>query len=779
MRLTALSLNPVALALAATLSLLPTGADAATLRGRLVDDQQKPIAQARVRVPALDRALITDADGRFVLADAPAGELRLDIETGGYGRVTRTVTVGESELVLVIDNTDAEHLVITANPLAHRALDMAAPAQVLAGDRLLAARAATIGETLDNLPGVSNSSFGPGAGRPVIRGQSGARVQVLQNGLGTLDASTVSADHNISAESLSTEQIEVLRGPATLLYGSGAIGGVVNIVDHRIPEQPVDGLEGSVELRTQSANDEKAGAIALDFGRGSFAAHLDAWSRRTGNLDIPGYAERPDLHDDEHEHEDEHDDEHDDHDEPGVHGVLPNSALDSNGFSLGASAVGARGYLGIAISDLNSLYGVPGHSHGDEHAHEHEHEHEDEHDDEHDDEHEAHAGVRIDLEQKRSELKGALDHPFAGIEQVKLRIASASYRHTELEGVEIGTVFRNDASESRLEIVHHPLAGFRGVIGTQISKRDFSAVGEEAFTPPSVTESEALFIVEERDFGAFHLEAGLRLESQSVRARSVDGYFSDDTRSVSLGGIYELNDRWSTALSLAQAERMPTAEELFSDGAHLATQSYEQGNADLRSERANNIDWSLRYQHEGASLNLSLYRNRVDHYIYSAPTGETIDELPVYAYAQADAELDGIELSARLPLFSALGGDWYLRGLYDRTNGELRAGGNLPRLAPERVGIGADFEREDWLVNLDWVEVADQDKLAAYETATDGYSLLALAVQYRLLAGDSDIRFFVRGSNLLDEEIRLHTSYLKDLAPQAGRSFTAGVRVSF
>lgn len=775
MRSTALRLNRIALALAGSLSLLPSAADAAsdaaTLRGRLLDDQQKPIAQARVRVPALDRALITDAEGRFVLTDAPAGELRLDIETGGYGRVTRTVRVGEAELVLTIDNTDAEHLVITANPLAHRALDMAAPAQVLAGDGLLAARAATIGETLDSLPGVSNSSFGPGAGRPVIRGQSGARVQVLQNGLGTLDASTVSADHNISAESLSTEQIEVLRGPATLLYGSGAIGGVVNIVDHRIPEQPVDGLEGSVELRTQSANDEKAGAVALDFGQGSFAAHLDAWSRRTGNLEIPGYAERPDLHDDEHEHE--HEDENDEPEEPGVHGVLPNSAIDGNGFSLGAAAVGARGYLGLAISDLNSLYGVPGHSHGDVH-----HE-EDDHEDEHDDEHEEHGGVRIDLEQKRSELKAALDHPFAGIEQIKLRLASASYRHTELEGDEIGTVFRNNASESRLELVHHPIAGFRGVIGTQISKRDFSAIGEEAFTPPSVTENEALFIVEERDFGAFHLEAGLRLESQSVRARSVEGHFSDDTRSVSLGGIYELTAGWSTALSLAQAERMPTAEELFSDGAHLATQSYERGNADLRSERANNIDWSLRYQHEGASMNLSLYRNRVDHYIYSAPTGEELDELPVYAYGQADAELDGVELSLRLPLFSALGGDWYLRGLYDRTQGELRSGAYLPRMSPERLGLGADFEREDWLVNLDWVEVADQDKLAEYETATDGYSLLTLAVQYRLLAGDSDIRFFVRGSNLLDEEIRLHTSYLKDLAPQAGRSFTAGVRVNF
>lgn len=746
----------LALAVAGAL-LTPFAANAATVRGQLLDATQKPVANARIRVPALNQTVQTDSDGRFELQDVKAGTLLLDIEAGRHGHLNREIAVGEMDQSLTVQlDDDVEHVVVNASALEHRTLEMATPAQVLAGDDLLKARGATLGETLDNQPGVSASSFGAGSSRPVIRGLGGARVQMLQDGVGTLDASTVSADHNVAADPLTTEQIEVLRGPATLLYGSGAIGGVVNVIDRRIPETQKDGIEGAIELRTQTGNDERSVAAALDGGSGSFAFHLNAFKRDTDNIEIPGEAERfPEEEEGEHAGE------------ALAHGQLENSSIEGDGGSVGASYLGERGFIGIAISAYNSNYGIPGH-----HAH-------------HEEgevppvEEEEEAPVRIDLEQRRTDLKARLDEPLPGFDALKLRIGRNDYEHVELEGDAVGTTFENKATDTRLELVHKPLAGMRGVIGVQITDRDFTAIGEEAFVPPSTTESQALFLVEERELGKLHLEGGIRYEQQDVKPESAQPHYDDSAFSWSVGGVYDLGSNWSTALSYAHAERMPSVEELYSDGPHIATQSYEIGDVNLGTETASNIDLSLRYHGDHASLNLTVYRNAISDFIFAAATGAELDELPVFQYFQADATLQGIELAADWTFFQSDAGDWILRGFYDQTDGELDDGGDLPRIPPQRLGLGLDFDSGDLRTSLDVIEIAEQDKVTAFETETDGYTLVNAGLIYRVYLGDSSADLFLRGSNLLDEEVRLHTSFLKDIAPQMGRSWQAGVRFSF
>lgn len=747
------TLQPAVLALAIAASGASLAANAATLSGQLLDANQKPVANARIRVPALNQTVQTDEDGRFALQNVASGPLLLDIEAGRHGHVNREITVNESDLdvTLQLDN-DVEHVVINASALEHRTLEMATPAQVLAGDDLLKARGATLGETLDHQPGVSASSFGAGSSRPIIRGLGGARVQMLQDGVGTLDASTVSADHNVAADPLTTEQIEVLRGPATLLYGSGAIGGVVNVIDRRIPETQKDGVEGAVELRGQTGNDERSVAASLDGGSGAFAFHVNAFHRKTGDMEIPGDAERfPDADAGAHAGE------------TLAHGVLENSNIDGQGGSVGGSYIGERGFIGVAVSDYDSNYGIPGHHHDDGSLPPVEDE----------------APVRIDLHQQRVDVKARLDNPLPGFETAKLRIGRNDYEHVELEGAEVGTRFENQAMDSRLELVHAPLGGMRGVIGVQITDRDFTAIGAEAFVPPSVTQSQALFLVEERELGTLHLEGGIRYEQQEVTPESAQPRYEDSAFSWSVGGVYELGANWSTALSYAHAERMPSAEELYSDGPHVATQSYEIGDVNLGTETASNIDLSLRYHSDHANLNLSLYRNAVSDFIYAAATGAELDALPVFQYFQADATLQGIELAADWTVFSSDAGDWILRGFYDQTTGELDDGGDLPRIPPKRLGLGLDFDSGELRTSLDVIEVAEQDDVTAFETETDGYTLVNAGLIYRVHVGSHTADLFLRGSNLLDEDVRLHTSFLKDIAPQMGRSWQAGVRFSF
>ena len=343
---------------------------------------------------------------------------------------------------------------VRATPLADTAEDLALPVEVLAGERLDRAKASSLGETVNKLPGVQSSNFGPGVGRPIVRGFDGARVQVLSDGLGSGDVSTVSVDHAVSIEPFLAEQIEVLKGPATLLYGSGAIGGAVNVIDGRVPERlTAEPLEGRAELRAGSVNVERTGMLRVDGSTDAFAFHFDALHREAGDVEIPGFAESA-----------AHRAEQGEAPDPAGAGVLSNSFVRTDSAALGASWIGDGAFVGGAYSLFSNRYGVPGHAH----AHAEEHEEEEGHDE---------AGVDIALDQRRTELRGGIDRlgPF---ESLRLKLANTQYTHTEFEGREIGTVFDNDSREARLELVHAPLAGWKGAFGLQWGAREFLAVGE-------------------------------------------------------------------------------------------------------------------------------------------------------------------------------------------------------------------------------------------------------------------------------------------------------------
>lgn len=689
--------------------------------------------------------------------------------------------------------TDLDAVVVKATPLARTAEDLARPVEVLAGERLDAAKANSLGETVNKLPGVQSTYFGPGVGRPIIRGFEGARVQVLSDGLGSGDVSTVSVDHAVSIEPFLANQIEVLKGPSTLLYGSGAIGGAVNVVDGRIPEaataQP---LEGRAELRAGTVNDERTGMVRLDgtSASGNLVFHFDALHRETGDYDIPGYAESLTAHDEEeHEEGEEHEDE------LGAFGVLPNSALRTDSAALGVSWVGARGFVGIGSSLFDTRYGVPGHAHE---------EHEGEEDD--GEEHGADA-VRIVMEQRRNEIRGGVDD-LGAFQTLRFKLADTDYTHTEFEGEDVGTVFENDSLEMRLELVHRPLLGWNGAIGAQWSQRDFLAVGDEAFVPGSQSRDTGLFWIGERVFGPVTVELGARHDRNRVDV-DADAAIGRDRAFENLSGSaalrWDLGDALHLSFGLDRAQRSPTAEELYSNGLHVATASIELGQPELEVETANRAEFGLHWHDGPLRIGAQVYHVRFDDFVYLADTGVDAAEGPVRVWTQDDAKFTGAEAEIDWTFANNGAGQWGLRVFGDIVRGrldgsgtrglafsvtgadattdytvELARGGNLPRIAPSRVGGELRWELGAWRASLGAVRYASQDDVAGFETATPGYTLVDAHLAWHIdTAGGNAWEVFLDGRNLLDEEARVHTSFLKDIAPLPGRGVAFGVRAFF
>lgn len=671
------------------------------------------------------------------------------------------------------DSGDAarlDEMVVTASPLRPTADNIVQPVSVLSGERLDDRRSATIGETLEQESGVQSSYFGPGVGRPIIRGLDGPRVQVLSGGLSSMDVSTVSVDHSVTIEPFLADRIEVLKGPATLLYGSSAIGGVVNVIDGRLPEAPADGFTGRAEVRGNSVSDERAGVFRMDAGNGRFSFHADAFYRDTDDYRIP----HGDHHHDDGDH---HDDDHADR--------LEGSAQRNRGGALGFSWFGDSAYAGMAISTYRSRYGIPGHGHGD---HDDDHHHDtakrplrSKDDDHHDHDEEE---IVLDMRQNRWDARAGLIEPFSGFESLNFRLGYSDYRHFEIEieddgDEEIETEFYNKAWEGRAELVHAEFNGWRGAAGLQYGRRDFEAIGEEAFVPPSITREVGLFVLEEKDFDPIKLEFGARLDEQRIRLQ--DG--SERTRhslfSLSAGAIWHLSDAWHLSLGLDRAQRAPTAEELFSDGPHIATQSYEVGNPDLDRESANQIEFGIHYHSERLDARFNTYRNRFNDFIYLADTDEFDDGFPVRIWTQADARFTGYEAEANITLADHDSGIWRLRLLADSVRGSLRDGGALPRIAPARGGASLHWTREGWRASIGAISYAEQDRVAEFEGETGGYTLINANLAYRFRGGPNDWEVFLDGRNLGDREARVHTSFLKELAPLPGRGVAFGVRAWF
>ncbi len=638
------------------------------------------------------------------------------------------------------DTSDAGHIksitgvVVTASALQDTADTLSKPTDVLAGERLDENRAASLGETVASVPGVQSSNFGPGVGRPVIRGMDGPRVAVLSGGLSSQDVSTVSQDHAPAVEPFLADQIEVLKGPSTLLFGSGAIGGAVNVVDGRIPEYAVDGgFSGRAETRFFGGDQDGNTSMArIDGGSDRFALHADAVYRNALDYDTP-------------------------------RGRQANSFIDTRSGALGGSLVGDWGFVGLSASRFEDAYGNPGEP-GDLAAGE--------------------RGVHLEMKQDHYEMKGALRDLWSEGNGLRFAVGHTGYTHTEFEGDTPGTVFRKNANEGRLEATFGNAQGWQGAVGAQASSSTFVAIGEEAFVPETSTRAQGIFGVARRSFGDVQLDLGARIDRVKSSPAGGDAR-SFSPLSLSLAGGWKFDEHWKLTANLDHAERAPVEEELFSDGPHIATLAYEIGNAGLRKEAANQFELGLQYQATWVEAKVSAYYNRFNDFIYLADTGDSWywDEedkaLPIRQWTQGDAVFRGVEGEATFHLAVNDAGDWDLRMFGDTVRATLRDGGNVPRIAPSRLGAQLRWARAGWRASLGATRTSRQDKVADNETPTAGFTLVDAHATRHFDTGNLSWELFADATNLTNQDARVHTSFLKDAVMLPGRSVAVGVRVFF
>jgi len=691
--------------------------------------------------------------------------------------------------------TELSEVKVTATPLQGDAESLARPVDVLAGERLDEQKAGTLGDTVAKLPGVQSTFFGPGVGRPIIRGQEGPRVAVLSNGMGNMDASTVSADHATSIEPFLADQIEVLKGPATLLFGSGAIGGAVNVVDGRIardlPDRP---LSGRAELRGNSVNDERSGMFRLDGVNGNWVLHVDGLVRNGDDYRIPGYAVIDGLED-----HSGHDHEEGDTDEP-RRGTLDNSSIRTRAGGVGATWLGEGGYFGASASTYRTNYGIPNGAHvhaDDDHDHDHDHDHGDEEEgEEHD--------VRIDMVQNRFEAKGGIYNPVSFLKNINLRTAYTDYEHVELEGGTPSTRFTNRGIEGRLEAVQQQIGGWDGAFGLQFGNSDFGARGEEAFVPDTNTRNLGLFVLQEKQFGPFKLELGGRHDQVKLDPTGEYRARTFDATNLSAAGIWKLNDAVDLRFGVDGSERAPTNEELYAAGAHIATRSLEIGDANLKTERGQRVELGIHTHSDRLDFSASIYQTRFKDFIYLADTG-VVESLPVRLWTQQDATFKGAEAEALVHLFEGNSGDWDLRVFGDYVKAELDGSGSrsvdiavphgdhnhnytvdlansgyLPRISPARVGADLRWSRDGWRASVGAVRYSSQKDTAQNEDPSAGYTLVDAHFAYRWDRSDSNsYEVFLDGNNLTNREARAHTSLLRDYSPLPGRGVAFGIRAYF
>ncbi len=685
-----------------------------------------------------------------------------------------------------------DQFLTTAAPFARNQVDLAQSTTVLSDRALLLKQQSTLGDTLSAETGMHATSFGPGASRPIIRGLGGDRIRLLENGVGTLDASVASPDHAVSVEPFLVERVEILRGPASLLYGANAIGGVVNVLTHRIEtDLPTESARGAVEARFGSTGDEWARGGVLDLALKPAADravvfHLDGFRRDADNVRIPGFAESARVRAEELEHAAEHGEPAPDF----AHGRLPNSSLQSKSGAFGVSFVSPGFHLGASYSGFDTQYGVPGHAHAEEHGHEHEEEagaHEPA----------VYEGTRIDLRQRRTDVQGEWHGAAGFIHGAKFKFGHADYQHTEFEADgAAGTLFTNKGYDGRVELLHGNGKPWSGAFGAQASRSDFTAQGDEAFLPPSRTDTQALFVFEEVETHPVTWQFGARYERTEIDAPAFSR--RDGELAASLGAVWALDKAHALAVSVAHTGRPPSAQELLAYGPHAGTASFEVGDRALRAERSLGIEASFRRKTGFVTGALTAFTHRFDGYIFGEPTGlvaidhdgwefiaaddphaeEHDDPLPVYRTVQRDARFWGVELETLWHLHESQGSQLDLRLAGDLTRAKA-SGSNLPRIPAARAIAGLAWTSGPWAFGTECQFVFEQNRTAPNETASDGYMLLSAYVARHFELGHLHAELFARGANLTNDEARPHTSFVKDLAPLAGRGVTVGVRVRF
>ena len=628
-----------------------------------------------------------------------------------------------------VDRANAElpAVVVSAVPGELSADRIVRPVGVLAGAELDDARAATLGQTVAGMPGVQATAFGQGVGRPVIRGLDGARVAVLGDGLGAGDVSSVSQDHAVTIEPFLADRIEILKGPSTLLYGSGAIGGIVNVIDGRIPERmPDNGISGRVQASHDSATHGDAEVFRVDAGHEGLVLHADGMRRRLGDYDTPS-------------------------------GRLANSFVDTSAGALGASWVGERGHVGVAVSRFLDQYGNPA---------------------EPGDALEGEPAVHVRMAQTRHEVSASLDAPFAGIDDIDVRFAHTDYGHVELEGDETGTTFASRSNEGRV-LLTREAGGWLGAFGLQAFTRASSAVGEESFVPPSRSRGLGLFTTARREFGALDVEFGARADRQHSTPQGGD---RRDFRpySVSAAFGWHLTPSWHATLNLDRAQRAPAEEELFAHGPHLASATFEVGDPGLGKETANQLELGLHWHANLIDAKIAAYTNRYDDFIHLADTDLVEDDLPVRRWSQADARFRGFEAEATLHLLGNASGHYDLRAWGDRVRATLEHGRNVPRMPASRAGVELAWRNDDWRASIGATRYFEQDRTAEFESRTPGFTLLDARLAWTFHeTARGGWEAWLDGSNLANQVARLSTSLIKDQAPLTGRSVAVGIRAMF
>lgn len=655
-----------------------------------------------------------------------------------------------------------------------RQLDLLAGKSVLAGEELQRDVRPQIGDTLAGLPGVSATSFTPGASRPVLRGFQGERVRVLTDGIGTTDVSNTSADHAVTIDPLTAERIEVLRGPAALLFGGQAIGGAVNVIDRRIPRVvPENGYHvDMVGALGSAASERSAGAAAdVDAGKG-FVVHVDGSYRKTGDLRVGGYVLSPELRAEQFEvAAEEFAEGHVEEAEEALalanlRGKVPNSATEQKTAGVGAALIRDRFNVGASVSLFDSKYGVPMRPGG-------------AHRSEDPDEGHGEEPVSIDLRQVRGDLRGSYTFGDGFFDSIQLRVGASDYKHSELEGEEVGTVFKSNGVEGRLELAQRDNDGWRGATGLHYSHRDFEAIGAEAFLPPNKTSQLGLFSLQEFHVGDLGVEAAARVERTSAKAPTL-GIKRDFTAvSAALGAAYALAEHVEVGLNLSRAERAPSAEELFSDGPHIATQAFEIGNPDLRTEKGLGAEAFFRVDRKDLQVNLTAFANWFDDFIYEAATGEEADELPVFRYFQRDATYYGFEAEVSAELFRYRGIRFVGDAIADYVRATVKGEGPVPRIPPLRILSGIEAQADRWDGRLEVERVFTQDRVAQFETPTRGFTMVNASVGWRPWGRDNESALILSANNIFDVNARRHASFTKGYVPLPGRDIRLSARFSF
>ncbi|MDX8357460.1 TonB-dependent receptor [Sphingopyxis terrae] len=643
-----------------------------------------------------------------------------------------------------------------------RSLDILGNVSVMQGEKLAQDIRGQIGDTLASQPGVSSSSFSPGASRPILRGFSGERAAVLVDGLGAIDASSTSADHAVSIDPLTADRIEILRGPSVLLFSSQAVGGAVNVFDRRIPraipESPAH-IDALASYGT-AAQDKSIGA-SIDVPLGQrFVVHADGNYRDSNDVRVGGLIYAPALRA---------------HlldlaanasaggdaeeaarltDAANSRGRVPNSQSTSKSAGVGAAFVDDGGSLGISFGYLEDEYGIPPRA-------------------------DINELPTIKARQYRVDVRGEVNLGDGLFDKLRIRGAYADYAHTEFDDGQPGTRFTNRGIEARAELAQNDRGGWRGASGVQYSFRDFAAIGDEAFLPANETTRLAAFTLQELERGPVTLEGALRFENSKVAANSIGFDRSFDSLSGAAGLSYQLADGLKASVSVSRSERAPSAEELLSDGPHAATLTYERGNPDFAKETSWGGEASLKFARDGWSMGLTGYASWFDNFIYETDTGLIADDLPLFEFRQNKARVWGFEFQGTAPLAQAGGFNFVADATADMTRAKIVDGPYVPRIPPLRIrgGLEAQSDRVDARAEVEWTD--DQTRIAPFETATKGFTLVNASLTWRPLPDTKNLSLTLAADNIFDVDARRHASFTKDYVPLAGRDIRITARASF